>query len=316
MRVAEAEATIAAGSQSFAAAARLLPRAIRDDAVQLYAWCRHADDVIDGQALGQALGSAPPSPDHAAARLAQLRAETQAALRGDECALPPFAALRIVARRHGGFDRWPLELVDGLAMDVEGRRYVRIEDTLDYAYHVAGVVGVMMARIMGVRDEAVLDRACDLGIAFQLTNIARDVRDDYRIGRIYLPEDWLAAAGAEVADEIPSPALHKVILRLLDTADLYYGSARAGLPALPLRAAWSIAAALRIYRAVGERIRAAGPTVYRDRVATGGATKARLALLALSDAGRSRLRADCVDRTGLWTRTEGKRLGRARSDGG
>jgi phytoene synthase len=167
----------------------------------------------------------------------------------------------------------------------------------------------MMARIMGVREEAVLDRACDLGIAFQLTNIARDVRDDCRIGRVYLPKDWLAAAGTDVRDDIPSPALYGVILRLLDTAEPYYASAAAGLPALPLRAAWSIAAALRIYRAIGSRIRALGPDAYRTRIATDSATKMRLALLALADAGRSRVRPRRADRDGLWTRGQSGRLG-------
>jgi phytoene synthase len=298
MSVAEAEATIAAGSQSFAAAARLMPRAIRDDTVQLYAWCRHVDDVVDNQVLGRA----PSGGGDPRARLEGLRAETLAALRGDERVSAPFAALRTVARRHDFPERWPLDLIDGMAMDVEGRCYHGLEDTLDYAYHVAGVVGVMMARVMGVRDEAVLDRACDLGLAFQLTNIARDVVDDARIGRVYLPRAWLDAAGAEVDGTTPSPELYAVILRLLEAAEPYYASARAGLSALPLRAAWSIAAALRIYRAIGTRIRAEGPRAYRARIGTGRATKARLALWALSDAGRSRLGRPATGRACLWTR--------------
>jgi phytoene synthase len=298
MSVAEAEATIAAGSQSFAAAARLMPRAIRDDTVQLYAWCRHVDDVVDNQVLGRA----PSAGGDPRARLEGLRAETLAALRGDERVSAPFAALRTVARRHEFPERWPLDLIDGMAMDVEGRCYHGLEDTLDYAYHVAGVVGVMMARVMGVRDETVLDRACDLGLAFQLTNIARDVVDDARIGRLYLPRAWLDAAGAEVDGAMPSPELYAVILRLLEAAEPYYASARAGLSALPLRAAWSIAAALRIYRAIGTRIRAEGPRAYRARIGTGRATKARLALWALSDAGRSRLGRPATGRACLWTR--------------
>jgi phytoene synthase len=278
--------------------------------VQLYAWCRHADDVVDGQVLGRS----PVPVGDTAARLAGLRAETLAALRSDRPVSPPFAALRTVARRHAFPERWPLDLIEGLAMDVEGRSYAGIDDTLDYAYHVAGVVGVMMARIMGARGERVLDRACDLGIAFQLTNIARDVRDDHRIGRVYLPQDWLAAASAEVGDDIPSPELYAVILRLLDAAEPYYASARAGLPALPFRAAWSIASALRIYRAIGERIRTLGPEAYRARIGTGTATKARLALLALADAGQSRLRPARAHRDGLWTRAESAGSGGARCD--
>ena len=297
--VAESEAAIAAGSQSFAAAAKLMPRGIREDTVMLYAWCRHADDVVDGQVLGH---GAMPGGDPAA-RLAALKADTLDALHGNSAAAPPFAALRAVARRHDFPERWPMDLIDGFAMDVGERPYDSIGDTLDYAYHVAGVVGVMMARVMGVRDEAVLDRACDLGLAFQLTNIARDVMDDARIGRVYLPQDWLDETGARIdpAATLPSPALYAVILRLLDEAEPYYASARAGLPDLPLRCAWSIAAAARIYRAIGTRIRRLGPEGYSTRIGTSGATKASLASLALGDALVSR-RGHAAARGTLWTR--------------
>lgn len=298
MSIAEAEATIAAGSQSFAAAARLMPHVIRGDTVQLYAWCRHVDDVVDGQHLGTAAESVADP----AARLAELRTATLASLRTDQPVGAPFQALRSVARRHDLPERWPLDLIDGLAMDVEGRRYTTICDTLDYAYHVAGVVGLMMAKIMGVDDEVALDRACDLGIAFQLTNIARDVRDDYRIGRVYLPSEWIDAAGAKVEDGLPSSELYAVVLQLLDTAELYYDSARVGLPALPLRAAWSIASALRIYRAIGHRIRSAGPQAYGARISTRGATKVLCACLALNDVAASRLIEPRLPREGLWTR--------------
>jgi phytoene synthase len=299
--VAESQAAIAAGSQSFAAAAKLMPAGIREDTVMLYAWCRHADDVIDGQVLG----STPQAGGDPSARLAGLKAQTLDALHGTGPVSPPFAALRAVARRHDFPARWPLDLIDGFAMDVTGRQYRSLNDTLDYSYHVAGVVGVMMARVMGVRDQAVLDRACDLGLAFQLTNIARDVIDDARIGRVYLPGDWLDEAGAEIEGDIPSPRLYGVILRLLDAAEPYYASANAGLPALPFRCAWSIAAASGIYHAIGSRIRRGGPEAYRQRIGTSGATKARLALAALGRAGRSRVLPPPVTRAGLWTRPRG-----------
>lgn len=296
--VAESQAAIAAGSQSFAAAARLMPAGIRDDTVMLYAWCRHADDVVDGQVLG----GAPEAGGDPVARLAALKADTLEALNGTGPVAAPFAALRAVARRHDFPERWPMDLIDGFAMDVDGREYRTLPDTLDYSYHVAGVVGVMMARVMGVRDEAVLDRACDLGLAFQLTNIARDVMDDARIGRVYLPGEWLDEAGAGVAGEVPTAALYAVVLRLLDAAEPYYASAFTGLPALPARCAWSIAAAARIYRAIGTRIRKRGPEAYRQRIGTSGAAKAGLALRALADAGTSRIFPATASREGLWTR--------------
>ena len=295
--LATSQAAIAQGSQSFAAAARLLPRSVRADTVMLYAWCRHADDVVDGQVLG----AAPAAGHDAAAAVAGLRAETLAALHGGGAVSPPFAALRAVARRHDFPDAWPLALIEGFAMDAEGRRYGTLADTLDYAYHVAGVVGVMMARVMGVRDQAVLDRACDLGLAFQLTNIARDVRDDAAIGRVYLPQDWLDEAGAS-AHAPGTAALNGVIARLLAEAEPYYASARGGLAGLPVQAAWSIAAALRIYRAIGRAILRAGPAWDGRRLGTGGAQKAAMAAAAAGDALRSRLGRPAPRPPGLWTR--------------
>lgn len=286
------------GSKSFAAASLLMPRAMRDDTVMLYAWCRHADDVIDGQDLG---GASLP-PEDAAARLAHLRAETLATLRTDAPVSAPFQALRAVARRHDFPERWPLDLIAGFAMDVDRQRYNTPEDTLRYAYHVAGVVGVMMARVMGVRDDAVLDRACDLGLAFQLTNIARDVMDDARMGRVYLPAAWLGGDAPDPAAATPSPTVHAATLRLLDLAEPYYASARIGLSALPYRAAWSIAAALRIYRAIGLRIRAGGPDAYRHRIGTGKAAKVAMIAAAKGDAIRSRGAPPDLSRAGLWTR--------------
>ncbi|MCQ0969365.1 phytoene/squalene synthase family protein (plasmid) [Paracoccus sp. TK19116] len=296
--VAASEISIAQGSQSFAAAAKLMSAGMRDDTVMLYAWCRHADDVIDGQDLG----SRPDPGADAEARLSQLRADTLEALHGDLPMSPPFEALRAVARRHAFPDRWPLDLIEGFAMDVNARQYRTLSDTLEYSYHVAGVVGVMMARVMGVRDPAVLDRACDLGLAFQLTNIARDVMDDAAIGRCYLPQDWLNAADASIEGEIPSPAVYEVILRLLDAAEPYYGSARAGLPGLPLRCAWSIAAAARIYHAIGTRIRRGGPKAYRTRIRTSGAAKVGMVLRSGGDAFLSRASGKNVSREGLWNR--------------
>ncbi|TJZ93832.1 phytoene/squalene synthase family protein [Paracoccus gahaiensis] len=299
--VATSQTAITQGSQSFATAAKLMPPGIREDTVMLYAWCRHADDVIDGQELG----SRPELVQDPQARLEDLRAMTLAALHGDGPVTPPFAALRAVARRHDFPDRWPLDLIEGFAMDVEARDYRSLDDVLDYSYHVAGVVGVMMARVMGVRNDAVLDRACDLGLAFQLTNIARDVIDDAAIGRCYLPGDWLEEAGATVEGPLPSPQLYAVILRLLDAADGYYASARVGLPHLPPRCAWSIAAALRIYRAIGHRIRRGGPAAYRQRISTSKLTKLGLLSAGGWDVARSRLSRPAVSRDGLWTRPRG-----------
>ena len=297
----QARKSIAVGSKSFAMASRFLPAGMHEDCVMLYAWCRHADDVIDGQEGGFATGLAHDP----AARLAELRDLTHRALRGDAAA-PAYAGLaRVVAARDIPH-RHVNELLDGFAMDVDGRVYHNTGDLLDYCYHVAGVVGVMMARIMGVRDEAVLDRASDLGLAFQLTNIARDVIDDARIGRTYLPRDLLRAERIEAInpdDMGQRPALHRVALHLLDEAEIYYRSADAGIAALPRRPALAISAARNIYRQIGVKLRAQGPDAWNGRLSTSRGEKLRLAARAVgSTILAPHRRARPVSRDGLYLR--------------
>src|SRR5690606_30080046 len=171
-----------------------------------------------------------------------LKAETLRALTGQPVQQPAFAALQAVTDKHQIPPRYPLEHLQGFAMDVQSYHYQSFEDTLKYCYHVAGVVGIMMAMIMGVQEESVLDRACDLGIAFQLTNMGRDIVEDAQAGRCYLPEDWLNELGLSRA-EIPDPAYRRQLAtlarRLITEAEPYYQSARMGLSALPFRSAWA-----------------------------------------------------------------------------
>ena len=297
----QARQSIAVGSKSFAMASRFLPAGMHEDCVMLYAWCRHADDVIDGQEAGFATGLAHDS----AARLAELRDLTHRALQGDPAA-PVYAGLARVVEARNIPHRHVDELLDGFAMDVEGRVYHTTGDLLDYCYHVAGVVGVMMARIMGVRDEGVLDRASDLGLAFQLTNIARDVIDDARIGRTYLPQDLLRTEGVAQIDPDDMgqrPALHRVALRLLDDAEIYYRSADVGIAALPRRPALAITAARNIYRQIGVKLRAEGPDAWNGRLSTTRGEKLRLAAQAVgSTLLAPRRRARPVSRDGLYIR--------------
>jgi phytoene synthase len=273
---ASAAEAIRKGSKSFAAAARLFDRETRESAILLYAWCRHCDDVVDGQALGHSTGEG--SPADVASRLATLEAQTRAALDGAPTREPAFAGLATVVRRHAIPERYPLQHLDGFRMDVAGRRYETAADTLDYCYHVAGVVGVMMGHVMGVRDPATLDRACDLGLAFQLTNMARDLVEDAEVGRVYLPTVWLTEAGVppgRLAAPEHRQRLAGLAARLLDVAEPYYASAAIGIRALPPRAAWAIATARGVYRQIGLEIRERGAAAWDTRVSTSPAQKVR-----------------------------------------
>ena len=299
------EEAIAKGSKSFAAAARLFKPDTRHDVVMLYAWCRHADDLIDGQSFGH--DQIEAFRDGQEERLSQLRRQTIDAVAGKISSEPVFNALGVVTARNHISEKYPLELVDGFEMDVQQRIYRTPEDTMDYCYHVAGVVGVMMALIMAVRDDEVLDRASDLGIAFQLTNIARDIIDDAKAGRVYLPQQWLDDEGIDTIDPSDKdqwPALHRLAMRLIDSAAPYYASAFAGLSALPWRSAWAIAAARRVYRDIGEKLRAEGPDAWENRVSTSSARKAFLLFASLMDVAVTRLRniESAPERRGLYER--------------
>ncbi|HVM98618.1 MAG TPA: phytoene/squalene synthase family protein [Caulobacteraceae bacterium] len=296
--------TIRKGSQSFAAAAAIFDAETRADAEMLYAWCRHCDDVIDGQELGH--GMATPDEATASQRLTSLYAKTRAALAGAPTDDPDFAAFQRVALRRRIPERYAIELLDGFAMDVMARRYETLDDTLDYCWHVAGVVGVMMALVMGVKpdDIATLRRAQDLGLALQLTNISRDVIEDAANGRIYLPARWLAEAGvpeAEIAARKHRAAVFGVTRRLLAEAEPYYASAIAGLSELPFRSAWAIAAARAVYRQIGVIVLARGPRAWDKRASASTPMKAWLALSAGWTALASRGRKS-PPRPPLWSK--------------
>jgi phytoene synthase len=294
------------GSKSFSAAARLFDPDTRGYTYMLYAWCRHCDDVIDGQELGftaaTTVSGATP-----AERLAGLREKTRQAVRGEWDEMV-FGALSRVVTDCGIPEQHLIDHLDGFGMDVGGRRYETLDETLAYCYHVAGVVGVMMATIMGVRDAATLDRACDLGMAFQLTNITRDVLDDAAIGRVYLPEAWLREAGVPpdaVADAAYREEVYQVSQRLLAVADRFYISARHGIAALPFRSAWAISLARFVYRDIGRVVRARGPAAWDGRAKVSARRKLYGVARALATIARSRAHGtleSIPSRAGLWTR--------------
>lgn len=238
--------------------------------------------------------------------LDRLERDTAEALDGG-AASGVFAGLGIVFDRHHIDRRYPSQLLSGLRMDVEGRSYDRLEDLLEYCYCVAGTVGLMMATVMGVRSLPHLRCACDLGIAFQLTNVARDLVADHRAGRVYVPLEWLDQADLprdSLANLAHRPKLAAIATRLLSTAELYYSSASNGLPALDFRSAWSVATAKVVYRAIGLEISQRGPRAWDERVSVSLLKKLLGTGAGLVEAARSsapgRSGAQPA-RSGLWT---------------
>ena len=155
-----------------------------------------------------------------------------------------------------------------------------------------------------------MQRAADLGIAFQLTNIARDVIEDMQVGRCYLPEEWLARRGiARDTMQLPQhhAALHALACELVELAEQYYASARIGMAQLPWRCAWAIASALLIYRDIGLRVRAAQPAAWDGRMQVPGASKIAHVCrgwFVASAAVARRRRLVSAARTGLWTKAD------------
>lgn len=272
--VAHARRVIARGSRSFAAASRLFDPVTRERVWLLYAWCRACDDIADAQDMGGALGD----QSGAAERLATIRRLTALALDGRATGEPSFDCFAVVARECGLTAAMAEDVVAGFALDAAQWRPESEADLLQYCYHVAGAVGVMMAAVMGVApaDADTLDRACDLGIAFQLGNIARDLAEDDMAGRCYLPAEWLAQEGlVPGAPLFPGhePALARIAARLAALAADYEASARVGAARLAFRQRWAVLAAAGIYGAIARRVAARGEGAWASRVRTGTAAK-------------------------------------------
>lgn len=301
--VATAHESIARGSKSFAAASLLFDRVTRERAWLLYAWCRACDDIADGQDHGHGMSEVVDGEQ----RIAAMATLTEAALDGRVIGEPAFDALRIVAAETRLPRAFARDLIQGFRLDGEGWRPRSEDDLYRYCYHVAGVVGCMMAVIMGVSpdDQATLDRACDLGMAFQLANIARDIGEDAAAGRCYLPTDWLAEMGIVPGEQMaPANRAGLAVLgeRLATRAAAFEASARVGAKALSFRSAWAVLAAAGIYGAIGRKVAARGAHAWDQRIGTSGAEKLGFIAKAWRNArGRAGIEEAPRD-PALWTR--------------
>ncbi|MEO1252792.1 MAG: phytoene/squalene synthase family protein [Pseudomonadota bacterium] len=241
----ECAAIIRDGSKSFHAASLLLPRRIRYGAYGLYAFCRVSDDVVDIDGASEASVKA-------------LNDRLDAIYDGRRSGDPVDKAFAEVVNHYDIPKALPAALIDGFLWDVDGRQYQTIVELYDYAARVAGSVGAMMAVLMGARSTHAIARACDLGVAMQLTNIARDIGEDARNGRIYLPLDWFAELELDPEDWLKNPIINDEIKamtrRLLEVAEYFYETGLAGVEFLPADCRPGIKAAAEIYAAIGKVI--------------------------------------------------------------
>ena len=254
-------------SRTFFAASLLLPKAVREPSLALYAFCRVADDAVDLQADKH--GAVADLTD----RLARLYEGRPSAASADR-------AFADVATRFAIPREIPQALIEGFAWDAEFRRYETLNDLYDYAVRVAGTVGVMMALLMGARSPSALARACDLGVAMQLSNIARDVGEDAVEKRLFLPLQWLRAEGIDrdLWLDKPSftPALGRVVQRLLNAADKLYERVGQGIAELPTACRPGIGAARTLYQEIGRQVERNGLDSVTQRAVVSGRRKAAL----------------------------------------
>jgi phytoene synthase len=267
----QCEAILRQGSKSFHAASRLFPERLRQALAPVYAFCREADDAVD---------EAPAT----AATLTALDRRLHQVYVGT-ATNPVDRAFGEVVQRYDIPRAVPQALLDGFAWEVEGRSYDSLGDVEAYATRVAGTVGVMVALVLGRRDAEALARACDLGVAMQLTNISRDVGEDARMGRLYLPRDWMREEGIDpdvwLADPRFEPGIGRVVARLLRRARVLYQRADAGVARLPREARIGVRAARLIYAAIGDRIAEAGFDSVNQRAYTPWPWKLTLAMRAV-----------------------------------
>lgn len=265
------------GSKSFSLASRMFPKTVRYNVHSLYAWCRYCDDLIDRNT-------------DSTRNLELLRKQLVVANSNED--FPDNFPQETKALRELFADtptsfRYANELLDGMQMDAENFQYKNENELILYCYRVAGTVGLMMCNIMGVKNTNALSHATHLGIAMQLTNIARDIAEDASLGRVYFPETWLTDYGVNKQSILELSAnktdIFKIIIHTLELADNYYRSGLEGLKFLPFRASIAVLAASQIYAEIGNNIRAMGPNGIGVRAIVSKRRKIKLLLISILD---------------------------------
>jgi len=241
-------------SKSFHLASQFLAPSIRQRVQTLYAWCRYVDDSIDRAENSKA----------AYESLYLWRESLDQIYSGKRVIDPVVRALQELVLSCRLPRLYLEELLHGMEMDIVGVFAPDEETLFKYCYRVAGVVGLLMNHVMGVRDPRALKHACHLGMGMQLINIARDVLEDWNRGRLYIPKDWLPTLPT-VGQPLCRESFRPAVRRLLDWADDYLDSGRAGFCYLDLRNRLAVSVATEVYAAIGKKIRARNYDIYAGR---------------------------------------------------
>ena len=248
-------------SKSFYFSARMLPSKQRWATYALYGFCRYCDNLID-----------VPRRRTKSDLLREIQfvaEELQIAYNTGESEHPVIRAFILVAKSYGIPIAYPLDLLKGVAMDIQQTRYKTFDDLSLFCYRAAAVVGLMMTHVLGYKDDRAFDYAKQLGIAMQLTNILRDVKEDKEIGRIYLPQTELVQFGVSerhIFDEIMTPQLRALMKFQVERAERYYAEAIPGISLLNTDSQYAIYSAAKIYRGILRKIEARDYNPFLGRV--------------------------------------------------
>lgn len=265
LEAAQALTVLQRHGKSFHFAGQLLSRRHMQDAAELYAFCRYVDDLTDH------------AEDAAKAR-ARLDQVEDDLLKGHSANVHVHRFLALAGRCGCDLEA-ARQLVTGQRGDLGTVLVCDDAELKRYCYRVAGTVGLLMCSVLGVRDNRALPFAIDLGIGMQLTNIARDIAEDARAGRRYIPANLLPLEPNEIAAgslEV-RPALYQAASAILADAERYYRSGEAGLTYLPLRARLAIFVAARVYHGIGEELMRRPPTMWKERAVVSPLRKVVLA---------------------------------------
>jgi|TARA_B110000879_G_scaffold6078_1_gene7919 phytoene synthase len=269
----QAKQVLAKHGKSFYWASLFLGSALADRAARLYQFCRFVDDLADGDL-----------PDRFDS-LEDIRTGLLDPQHPAVATIPELDAFITLANKTNIPLNAAVELLDGMLRDQQPTALETEAQLLRYCHAVAGTVGLMMCRVLNCQQPRADSFAIDLGIAMQLTNIARDVLEDAQMDRRYLPAEWLDStyspetiARAETNIHLP---VASAVNHLLALADRYYASALLGINLLPWRSRFSIIVALRVYGQIGHQLKRGGLQWWRGRTVVSKATKMRLSISSL-----------------------------------
>jgi phytoene synthase len=262
-------------ARSFFFASHVLPKEKRQSAYAVYAFCRYADNLVDAM-------SQTTDPAHALGRVQSLREQLRLVYASSDRMDRRFLALHDTVLRYRIPEEYFRDLLRGVEMDLTKKRYASFSELRDYCYCVASVVGLIMTKIFGLSDDRGLPHAADLGTAMQLTNILRDIREDYGLGRIYLPADELEKFGyseGELAHGVINGNFRAFMRFQIDRARHYYAVGARGIPLLTSDGSRSCVRLMSdTYAGILDRIEGNGYDVFSSRAYVSFAGKLQIAL--------------------------------------